>query len=59
MQCRNITEPFFNGDVDARHVVVIFRLRCWPSIVQQSTFPVGEALHQREEPPTKEGIAKI
>ena len=59
MQCRNITESFFNGDVDARHFVVISRLRCWPSIVQQPRFAFGGAPGQREEPPTKGGIVKI
>ena len=37
------SQPFFNGEVDARHVVVICCLCGWPSIVEQSIFAFGRS----------------
>ena len=37
------SQPFFNGEVYARHVVVICCLCGWPSIVEQSIFAFGRS----------------
>ena len=51
MEFRNFTEPFFNGEVDARHVVGL------PSC-SSPDLPLDEAPDQREEPPPKGALRK-